>query len=350
MHRSFVLASLPLLCLASDPTYPRVAIGDGSGCVHLVDLERGDYRVLLKQDLTQHFSGADAPLSPSAAGAAAHSPFPVPTPALTAAPSDSVSVESGTAVLAVGLFAAGPASPGAAPHPAPLPGQSAMAAFLYDVVTLVAFSATAVVTVDTHSYRVLARLSLPSPQMPIAASFAVSSLITNPSNPTSVGEGPSTQPHVLCAACGAFESCVGVLRLHLPSRQAPKPTQPSSKQPAWLTAATVSDASPVAAAASHQSPSSIERGYGTDMDPSPVSLLDTRAVAAESPLLQVLALPPRPKVDPSAALRARVAGPGKGRVVDKPLTFKSNIKSSGCVGIPIFCFVFFFCCLWFFAD
>ena len=67
IYRSFVLSSLPLLSIATDPSLPRIFIGDGAGCVHFVDVARGDYRILHSQDLcsalgsTNSSMGAAAP-------------------------------------------------------------------------------------------------------------------------------------------------------------------------------------------------------------------------------------------------------------------------------------------------
>eukprot|EP00048_Salpingoeca_helianthica_P012425 m.180242 g.180242 ORF g.180242 m.180242 type:complete len:113 (-) comp15374_c0_seq17:2217-2555(-) len=98
---------------------------------------------------------------------------------------------------------------------------------------------------------------------------------------------------VACASCAAFEPAVYLWALSLPP-----PARP---------AASVSQPTP-----------------------EPLSILSTAAILEDSPLHSKVAVVTRPKSDPAAALRVRatqMTGAKQTKVVDKPLTFHSKIKS-----------------------
>jgi hypothetical protein len=261
LYRSFVLASLPLLTIALDPILPRAAIGDASGSVHIVDLERGDYRILRSQDLAAALRGA-----------------------AEGKPADAA--EGGVAIVGLALLhqrLPGAGQPGSEVATGVRQG---MAACLQDAVALLALSASAAVVMDTHSFRIEARQALgaqANPALPFAASYALSA---------------PRDRIVTCAVCAAFEPSVSVLAITLPPR-----TPPS---------AALAQPSPV-----------------------PVSITSTAAVDPASPLQAMMVLPVRPKADPAVAMKSRVTArpgvAGSKKVVDQPVTFRSQIKSSGLV-------------------
>ena len=196
-----------------------------------------------------------------------------------------------------------------------------MASFLDDNVMLLAFSPTAVALLDTHAYRCVATRILAgphsSPHLPFCSTWAVgvygrSANALDERGSQEMGESeemsiaaslarttlaPSAPPRpaiITVALCSAFENCVAVMQLTLPP---PPRSAPSILQP-----------------------------Y-----PSPLSILSTAPLDPSSPLHSIMALAPRPKSDPSAALRARVTPAQRGKIVNRPLTFRAKIKSSGWV-------------------
>ena len=194
-YRSFILSSSPLICIATDPVFERIAIGDGAGSVHLVDLARGDFRVLFTQDLSSRASGA--PISLTGASEVPTSPARRDTLDSAAAGL----VEHGSAVLgltlvcasgppassiapaAAGLSAAAPAAGCAAAAPparlALFAQPSRTLASLSHVVVLVAFTAGAVFAIDTHAHRIVARTALPpSPTLPTSSTFVATALVS----------------------------------------------------------------------------------------------------------------------------------------------------------------------------
>ncbi len=160
--------------------------------------------------------------------------------------------------------------------------QTAMGDWLHDVITLVAVSATTAVVFDTHSFRVISRTPISGTggdlHLPYCASFSFA---------------PGPEPNsLICAACAAFDCSIALLSLKLRPRD---PIPASSVQPT----------------------------------PNPVSILSAVATDPTSPLLGTITLPSRPKADPVAAMKARVSSVTTKKVVDKPVTFRTKIKSSG---------------------
>jgi hypothetical protein len=147
-------------------------------------------------------------------------------------------------------------------------------------------------------------VAFPVPQAPLAPSEDQ----CLPSAPVPVP--PAAASSMLLAVCGAFESRIGLASLALPSRRPPPPSVPAPTSPSSYAS---SPAPPVI------------------YSPNPVSLLDPAPLTDDSPLSQVLELPAKKQPEPAASIRARVVAPPRGKVVDKPLTFRSNIKSSGSV-------------------
>jgi hypothetical protein len=168
---------------------------------------------------------------------------------------------------------------------------TALAAPLHTCLRLLACSSSAALLLDPHTYRVEARIALAGPASSTGLPFLASHFFS------AAPDGLS----LACASCAAFEPALYLWSLVLPA-----PTRP---------AATVAQPTP-----------------------EPLSILSTAALVEDSPLLAKITAAARPKTDPAAALRARAThttATKQGKIVDKPLTFHSKIKSSGCVHVCV---------------